>query len=61
MFILKYSKFYIQPSLINFHPNQYTQGLHYYPFAVNLDKCMGSCNTLKDLSNEYVLQTKQKI
>ena len=24
----------------------------YYPFAVKLDKCVGSCNTLKDLSNK---------
>ena len=27
------------------------QGLHYYPFAVSLDRCTGSCNTLNDLSN----------
>ena len=40
-----------QPTLINLHPNQYTQGLHYYPFAVNLDRCVGSYNTLNDLSN----------
>ena len=24
----------------------------YYPFAVKLDECVGSCNTLKDLSNK---------
>ena len=40
-----------QPTLINLHPNQYTQGLHYYPFAVSLDRCIGSYNTLNDLSN----------
>ena len=40
-----------QPTLINLHPNQYTQGLRYYPFAVNLDRCVGSYNTLNDLSN----------
>ena len=25
---------------------------HYYPFAVKLDRCVGSCNTLNDLSNK---------
>ena len=29
----------IQPTLINIHPNEYSQDLHYYPFSVNLDKC----------------------
>ena len=46
-----------QPTLINFHPNEYSQEFHYYPFAVKLDKCVGSCNTL----NEYVFQIKQRI
>ena len=27
----------------------YSQELHYYLFAVSLDKCVGSCNTLDDL------------
>ena len=39
-----------QPTLISFHPNNYNQGLRYYPFVVNLDRCVRSCNTL----NEYV-------
>ena len=30
-----------QPTLINLHLNEYTQRLSYYPFAVNLDRCMG--------------------
>ena len=37
-------------TLINLHPNEYIQGLRYYPFAVNLS--MRSCNTLNDLSNK---------
>ena len=41
-----------QPSLINLHANEYDQELHYYPFAVNLDMCVGSCNTLDGLSNK---------
>ena len=39
-----------QPTLINLHPNKYSQGLLYYPFTVNLDRCVGSYNTLNDLS-----------
>ena len=49
----------IQPTLINLHPTEYSQELNYYPFAVKLDRCVRSCNTLNDLSN--VFQTKQKI
>ena len=41
----------IQPTLINLHPNEYGQGLSYYTFTVNLDRCVGSCNTLHALSN----------
>ena len=41
-----------QPTLINLHPNEYSQEVHYYPFAVTLDKCVGSCNTLNDLSKK---------
>ena len=50
-----------QPSLINLHPNGYIEGLHYYPFAVDLSRCMGSCNTFNYLSNKLFVQTKQKI
>lgn len=38
----------VQPTTINFHPNGYTQESYYYPFVVNLDRYVGSCNTLKD-------------
>ena len=41
----------IQPTLINLHPNEYSQEFRYYPFAVKLDQYVGSCNTLNDLSN----------
>ena len=54
-------KFMIQPSLISLHPNEYSQGFHYYPFAVKLDRCAESCNTLNNLSIKYVFQIKQKI
>ena len=31
-----------QPTLINLHPNEYPPGWYWYPFAVNLDRCVGS-------------------
>ena len=37
--------------LINLHPTEYSQGLRYYSFAVNLDRCVRTCNTLNELSN----------
>ena len=40
------------PNIINLHLNEYNQQLHYYPFAVKLNKCLRSCNTLNDLSNK---------
>ena len=48
----------IQPTLINLHPNEYSQEFHYYPFAVKLDRCVGSCNTLNDLSNKVCIPNK---
>ena len=45
----------IQPTFISLHPIEYSQEFYYYPFTIKLEKCVGSCNTLKDLSNkEYV-------
>ena len=50
--LLSNQKCMIQPTLINSHPNEYGQEFHYYPFAVKLDRCDGSCNILNDLSNK---------
>ena len=49
----------IKPTLIDLHSTEYSQKFHYDPFAVKLDKCVWSCNTLNDLSNKYVFQIKQ--
>ena len=38
----------IQPTLINLHPNEYSQEFRYYQFEVKLDRCLGSCSTLND-------------
>ena len=48
----------IQPTFINLHPNEYSQEFHYYLFTVKLNKCVGSCNTLNDLSNKVCVPNK---
>ena len=47
-----------QHTLIHLYPNNYGQGLCYYPFVVNLDKCIRSCNTLDDMSNKVYVPNK---
>ena len=47
-----------QPTIINLHPNEYSQEFHNYPFAGNLDRCVGSCNTLNDLPNKVCVSNK---
>ena len=49
---LSNKKCMIQPTLINLHPNEYSQEFCYDPFVVKLDRCVKSCNTLNDLSNK---------
>ena len=48
----------IQPTLISLHPNEYNQEFHYYPFALKLDRCVGTFNTLHDLSNKVWVPNK---
>ena len=50
----------IQSTLINLHPNECSEECHYYPFAVKLDRCLGSCNTLNDLSNKVCVPNKTR-
>ena len=47
-----------QLTLINLHPNEYRQVLHYYSFAISLGRCVGGCNTLDDLSNTVCFPNK---
>ena len=49
-----------QPTLINLRTNEYSQEFHYYPCAVKLDRCVGSCNTLNDLSNKVYVPNKRQ-
>ena len=55
---LSNQKCQIQPTFINLHSNEYSQEFHYYQFAVKLDRCVGSCNTLNDLSNKVCIPDK---
>ena len=48
----------IQSISINLHPNEYAQVLHHYPFAVNLERCVGMCNILNDSSNKVCILNK---
>ena len=47
-----------KPTIINLHPNEYTQGLYYYQLVVNFDKFVGSCNTLNDFANKVCVSNK---
>ena len=54
--LLSNPKCKIQLTRMNLRPNEYSQESLYYPFAVKLDRCVGSCSTINDLSNKvYVL------
>ena len=50
--LLSNQKCMIQPTLINLHPNEYSQEFRYYSLPDKLDRCAGSCNSLNDLSNK---------
>ena len=56
--LLSNHKCMIQPTLTNLHPKEHSQEFHYYPFAVKLDRCVGSCNTLNDLSSKLCVPNK---
>ena len=47
----------IQPTF-HLHPNEYSQEFHFYSFTFKLGKCLGSCNTLNDLSNKICVTNK---
>ena len=49
-----------QPTFFNCYPIEYNQRLCYYPFAVNLDRYVGHCNTFNDLANRTYVPNKRK-
>ena len=56
--MLSNQKCMIQPTLINLHSNEYSQEFYDYLFSVKLDSCVGSCNTLNNLSNKVCAPNK---
>ena len=55
---LSNQKCMIQPNLFNLRPNEYSWGFHYYLIEVELDRCVGSCNTINDSSNKVSIPNK---
>ena len=53
MRVVKQSKMYDSTFSFNLHPNE-----SYCPFAVKLDTCVGSCNTLNDSSDKVCVPNK---
>ena len=50
----------IQPTLINLYPTEQSKQLHHYPSALELNRCLGSFDTLNDLSNKVCVPNKTK-
>ena len=55
---LKNQKCETQTTLINLHPNEYSQEFQYYAFSIKLHRCVGSSNTLNELSNKVCTPNK---
>ena len=49
-----------QPVVTNLHLNEYRRGLRYNTFPIDLDRSMGICNTLNDLSNRVCVTNKSE-
>ena len=47
-----------RPTLIDLNPDENNQGLRYYQFIVNLDRCNGSCNTPDEPSSRMRIANK---
>ena len=57
---LSNKKYGTEATLINLHPNKYSQEFHYYSFAVKLDRCFKFTILLKTLIKD-LFQSKWKI
>ena len=58
MRIVEQSEMYDSTTPIKLYRNEYNQEFVYYQFAVKLDRCVGSCSTLHDLSNKVCVPNK---
>ena len=50
-----------QPTLISLHSNEYIQELRCIPFAVNFNRCAGSCTTLGNLSSRVCVPNEKQV
>ena len=60
-FSISNQKCMAQPTVINLHPNEYSQEFYCYPILVISDRCVRSYNTLNGLSNKVCVSNKLKI
>ena len=58
MGIIVQSEMYDWPTLIDLHSNEDNQEFHFYPFGFKLDRCVGRCSAINDLSNKVCLPNK---
>ena len=58
MCVVKLSEMYDSPTLIDLYSNENSQEFPYSPFVVIFDRCVGSCNSLNDLSNKVCVPNK---
>ena len=58
MRVVKLSEMYDSPTLIDLYSNENSQEFPYSPFVVIFDRCVGSCNSLNDLSNKVCVPNK---
>ena len=59
--LLSSQKCVIESTVINLHPNEYSQKFHYYPCVVKLDKCVKVLILLITYLIKYVFQRNEKI
>ena len=50
-----------QPTPINLHSNEFSQELRCIPFAVNFNRCAGSCTTLGNLSSRVCVPNEKQV
>ena len=58
---LSIQKWQIQGTLINLHPNEYSQELRYYPFVVDVVNVLKTVIFFMTFLIKYVFQIKQNI
>ena len=55
---LSLQKFMTHSTIINLYPNEHNQEFHCCPFSVKLERYVGKCSTLNDLSYKVCVPNK---